>query len=349
MKAVSVNRNGAIFIPRQSLKNYVMKNLFCLLASILALTLHAQQPNVVSINLNQSWKFIQGDNLEYAQPGYNDSGWKNIHVDRVWEASGYAPYDGYAWYRIEVVIPSSLKNSTFLKDSLRIYLGKINNFDQTFLNGSFIGNNSKNVPAGTVPDTLFKNAPQSLWDVKRPYTLSVNDPRIKWDQKNVIAIRVFDEGGRGGLYTGDQTISMTKISDYLAIDNNKSSYKFENSNLSKTITLRNISESYTIEGDFSIKAINKLTGQEIYNDETKKLLLKPGRNQTFVVALKKLDQSAIITYKFDFTGRGAEEVITITRGGALRVYGSKSAVYTNKDLKDNLNYLKANVVNHTHY
>ena len=217
MKAVLVNRNGAIFIPSQSLMNYVMKNLLCLLALILSMTLQAQQPNVVSINLNQSWKFIQGDNLAYAKPDYNDSAWKNILVDRIWEASGYDPYDRYAWYRIEVVIPSSLKISAFLKDSLRIYLGKINNFDQTFLNGSFIGSNGKNVPAGTVPDTLFTKAPQSLRNVKRPYTLSVNDSRIKWDQKNVIAIRVFDEGAQGGLYTGDQTISMTKISDYLQL------------------------------------------------------------------------------------------------------------------------------------
>ena len=36
MKAVLVNRNGAIFIPSQSLMNYVMKNLLCLLALILA-------------------------------------------------------------------------------------------------------------------------------------------------------------------------------------------------------------------------------------------------------------------------------------------------------------------------
>ena len=310
MKAVLVNRNGAIFIPSQSLMNYVMKNLLCLLALILSMTLQAQQPNVVSINLNQSWKFIQGDNLAYAKPDYNDSAWKNILVDRIWEASGYDPYDRYAWYRIEVVIPSSLKISAFLKDSLRIYLGKINNFDQTFLNGSFIGSNGKNVPAGTVPDTLFTKAPQSLRNVKRPYTLSVNDSRIKWDQKNVIAIRVFDEGGQGGLYTGDQTISMTKISDYLAIDNNENPYKFENSNLSKTITLRNISESYIIEGDFSIKAINKLTGEEIYNNETKNLLLKPGQNKTFVVELKKLDQSAIITYKFYFSKSVNSNIIT---------------------------------------
>jgi len=55
-----------------------------------------------------------------------------------------------------------------------------------------------------------------------------------------------------------------------------------------------------------------------------------------------------VFHMFDFTGRGAEEVITIGQG-VLRVYGSKSAVYSNKDLKENLNYLKENVVNHTHY
>jgi hypothetical protein len=56
----------------------------------------------------------------------------------------------------------------------------------------------------------------------------------------------------------------------------------------------------------------------------------------------------MVFHMFDFTGRGAEEVITISQG-VLRVYGSKSATYTNKDLKENLNYLKDNVVNHTHY
>ncbi|MCX6334853.1 MAG: hypothetical protein NT092_11215 [Bacteroidia bacterium] len=56
----------------------------------------------------------------------------------------------------------------------------------------------------------------------------------------------------------------------------------------------------------------------------------------------------MVFHMFDFTGLGAEEVITINQG-VLRVYGSKNATYTNKDLKENLNYLKDNVVNHTHY
>lgn len=55
-----------------------------------------------------------------------------------------------------------------------------------------------------------------------------------------------------------------------------------------------------------------------------------------------------VFHMFDFTGRGAEEVITLSRG-MLRVYGSKRARFTNKSLRKNLLYLKNNVVNHTHY
>ncbi|TDH24209.1 hypothetical protein EXU57_15460 [Segetibacter sp. 3557_3] len=55
-----------------------------------------------------------------------------------------------------------------------------------------------------------------------------------------------------------------------------------------------------------------------------------------------------VFHMFDFTGRGAEEVITLNRG-LLRVYGSKSAKHTGKDLKKDPLYLKNSVVNHTHY
>lgn len=55
-----------------------------------------------------------------------------------------------------------------------------------------------------------------------------------------------------------------------------------------------------------------------------------------------------VFHMFDFTGRGAEEVITLSRG-TLRVFGSKTASHSNKDLKSDLKYLKSKVVNHTHY
>ncbi|MBC7913204.1 MAG: hypothetical protein H7Y07_03685 [Pyrinomonadaceae bacterium] len=55
-----------------------------------------------------------------------------------------------------------------------------------------------------------------------------------------------------------------------------------------------------------------------------------------------------VFHMFDFSGRGAEEVITLARG-KLRVFGSKTAVHSNKDSKSDLNYLRLKVVNHTHY
>lgn len=287
-----------------------MKKLLCLIALSATLTTFAGTPDEGIISLNQPWKFIKGDNLAYAQPGFDDSGWKNIRTDRIWEASGYGKYDGYAWYRLKVLIPSSLKKSAFLQDSLRIYLGKIDDFDQAFLNGSLIGINGKDAPVGMVPDTLFKESKVSFWDAARSYTLSANDPRILWDQENVIVVRVFDWNGGGGIYTGDQAISMVKISDYLAIENNNSPYKFESSNLKKTIYLKNISSSYTIEGDFLISAVNKLSGTEIYKNETKKLILKPGQKQAFDLEIKKLDQSALITYRFNFGKAGTSLSIT---------------------------------------
>ncbi|MPR32363.1 rhamnogalacturonan lyase family protein [Salmonirosea aquatica] len=55
-----------------------------------------------------------------------------------------------------------------------------------------------------------------------------------------------------------------------------------------------------------------------------------------------------VFHQFDFMGKGAEEVITLSNG-FLRVYGSATAKHTNKDRKRNKLYLKNNVVNHTHY
>ena len=55
-----------------------------------------------------------------------------------------------------------------------------------------------------------------------------------------------------------------------------------------------------------------------------------------------------VFHMFDFTGNGAEEVVTLNEN-ILRVYGSKTAIEDDEDLKDDLIYLKNNVVNHTHY
>ncbi len=64
------------------------------------------------------WKFKVGDSMQYARPGYDDSGWGTVdlsappgaHDDDVglsgyipgWTAKGHPDYSGYAWYRLNV-------------------------------------------------------------------------------------------------------------------------------------------------------------------------------------------------------------------------------------------------------
>lgn len=55
-----------------------------------------------------------------------------------------------------------------------------------------------------------------------------------------------------------------------------------------------------------------------------------------------------VYHMFDFLGTGAEQVITMSPV-SVRVYGSKNAKYSNKDMKKDPMYLKNTVVNHTHY
>ncbi|UOQ96802.1 hypothetical protein MUN81_16325 [Hymenobacter sp. 5317J-9] len=55
-----------------------------------------------------------------------------------------------------------------------------------------------------------------------------------------------------------------------------------------------------------------------------------------------------VFHMFDFTGQGAEEVITLNQG-RLSVFGSRRAAHSGKDSKKDLEYLRNSVVNHTHY
>ncbi len=284
-----------------------MKKSACLIISticlllILSLKIYSQEEKVLSFG--KEWKFMPGDNPEYAKPGFDDSAWKSIRVDKIWEEQGYENLDRFAWYRVKVFIPSSLKEKSFLKDSLKIFLGKINNFDQSFINGKIFGINGKNVPAGTKIDTSFLDAPTILWDYNRRYTLSVNDPRILWDKENVFAIRVFDQGGQGGIYTGDQSFSMVKISEYLSLNYSQTQFHFKNGSITKSLVLENTSSKLTLTGKFTITAVNKLNGETTYN-KSYEVNLKPVpvyRDKKINFTLSKQDHSNIVTYKFDFT------------------------------------------------
>jgi alpha-galactosidase len=184
--------------------------------------------NTGSISL-QNAKFITGDNREWSTPDFVDTSWKNIRAGRVWQQQGFPDYHGYAWYRIHVVIPSSLKNNSTWKDSLRIFLAHVNDVDETFLNGIKIGQ------IGGFPEDPTGYI--SKWPSVREYHIASNKSIIKWDKENIIAIRVYDGGGSGGIFMGDPYIDMLEKFDGINIAG--SEYKFLNKTVQKKLIVSN--------------------------------------------------------------------------------------------------------------
>lgn len=274
---------------------------YSLILVVLLLVSCQRKINEIVVPLNSGWKFITGDNPEYSNPVFNDAEWKLIDVDKIWEEQGYDPYDGFAWFRLKVTIPSKLHEEAFLQDSLRLFLGKINNFDQTFLNGKILGINGKTVEESTILDSSFLKAPVNLWDYERRYVISVSDPRIRWDEENVIAVRVFDQGGQGGLYTGNQTLSMVNIKEYLVFNNGSNPFTFNEGKISKSFRIINISKTLNLEGSLNIKAVNKVTGAEIYK-LVNEVTLSPLASQEFNLEFPQIDQSALVKYNYSFKG-----------------------------------------------
>ena len=187
---------------------------FSIILSIIFLGF-GQTGKITVIELKSGWKFMNNDNPEFAKPDYNDANWKSISVDKPWDKQGYPPKKGFGWYRIKVVIPSSLKENAFLKDSLIFHLGKIDDFDQVFLNGEMIGENIQSAEPGSEVKDSFKELENSFWDKYRRYVVPSDSNLIKWNEENVIAIRVYDWGVAGGIFSGELNIKMSEISDYL--------------------------------------------------------------------------------------------------------------------------------------
>jgi len=136
-------------------------------------------------NLRGDWKFSIGDHKEWATTAYDDTDWEEIYVPRRWEREGFNGYDGYAWYRLHVSGDEFLQNRVHY-----LSLGYIDDADQVFFNGQLIGF------SGGFPPEYY-----TAFQAKREYRIP--DELINFGGDNLIAVRVFDKGGEGGIYSGD--------------------------------------------------------------------------------------------------------------------------------------------------
>ncbi len=151
------------------------------------------------------WKFLTNDKPEYIDSAMNDYWWDDISPLELWESQGFSGYDGFAWYRVKVVVPESMKKNAFRYDGLMLSLGKIDDADVTYFNGHVVGSTGKMPPDYS-----------GAWDVPRSYRIPPEI--IRWGKKNTIAVRVYDAGGGGGLCGGPVELTNRGNPDLLTLN-----------------------------------------------------------------------------------------------------------------------------------
>lgn len=140
-------------------------------------------------SLEGMWKFATGDDPSWKDTEVSDSKWTKIVVPGFWEGQGFRNYDGMAWYRLEFKVPQNL-----IGQKLVLLLGKIDDFDETYLNGKRIGRTGS-ISRNATPDDVGNEYAQL-----RAYTIASN--LLLPDQVNVLAVRVQDVYMHGGIYDG---------------------------------------------------------------------------------------------------------------------------------------------------
>jgi sialate O-acetylesterase len=110
----------------------------------------------------------------WQDPATDVSGWKDIEVPNLWEDAGLPDYDGTVWFRKEFDLPEGFKGETF-----NIALNQIDDYDIAWVNGVKIGESFGN-----------RNWRNYFFDAK-----------ILKPKGNVLVVRIFDVGGKGGMYT----------------------------------------------------------------------------------------------------------------------------------------------------
>ena len=162
-------------------------------------------PSLQAQNLLKfEWKFKTGDNSAWAWPEYDDSAWETIEAGTDWENQGHGTYDGFAWYRQQILIPEDLREKAAENGGLILRLARIDDSDVTYFNGQILGSTG-----GLPPEYV------SGYGELRAYTVPMD--RVGWGAQNTIAIRVFDGGGGGGIVGNPVSLTVKGMEDMLVL------------------------------------------------------------------------------------------------------------------------------------
>lgn len=123
----------------------------------------------------------QNGQLNWTMPAFDDSGWAKMKLPVYWEQAGVPNYDGTVWFRKRVRIPAAWQGK-----NLQLSIDGIDDYDDSFFNGAEIGHT----------EAFF---------LPRRYIIP---GKLVKGGENILAVRVFDNGGLGGINKGPLLLSI---------------------------------------------------------------------------------------------------------------------------------------------
>ncbi len=128
-------------------------------------------------------------NVKWFDVNYQPKGWKNINIPGYWEDQGVKDLNGVVWYRKEIDIPAAMAGK-----AAKVFLGRIVDADELYINGQFIGRKTYMYP-------------------QRRYPVAEN---ILKAGKNIFVVKVTNNNGKGGfvpdkpycIFSGTDTVDL---------------------------------------------------------------------------------------------------------------------------------------------
>jgi sialate O-acetylesterase len=151
---------------------------------------------------NDQWKDLNFNDENVQSTEYNDSKWPVMELPTQFERV-IGEFDGAVWFRKMVDIPQNMTG----KD-LTLSLGPIDDMDRTYFNGKLIGSTEGS----------------GFWQVERNYEIPA---LLVKAGANLIAVRVLDTQGGGGIYGTPEKMKLSLKSDSKSFMPLKGDWKYQ--------------------------------------------------------------------------------------------------------------------------
>lgn len=242
-------------------------------------------------------KFQSGDNAEWSNPAFDDSKWATLKLDKTWDAQGVKNNNSFGWYRMHLNIPKSLLNESDIKEMLLFDMGKIDDADEVYLNGRLIGK------TGAFPADAGGYV--SAWDALRQYAVNSGDEAINWDGDNVVAVRVYNGGEPGGMFSGGVKVYSPAMIDNVEMELKEIAPKHKVNSPAYAIFITN-KNSKAIKGKLTVE-LTDLANGKVTSTKTSEISVRSRDQKVIPIHVGKNEPVQIrATFADKTTGRNID-------------------------------------------